>query len=386
MKIKVAFDVSGLAWQYRTGVQNLYWAFVDAWATHQASGTAFDAIFYDRSGQFNLELANKVGTAYAPGIPCWLPSQFHRSFHLFKRVTGIGKPELRGCINHVWNWNIYNPSFCSGSITIPDILPLEYPDWFDSSIKKSTESSLMFASGNADFVFAISNDVKQRVVKHTGISSDKIRVVYPGIDNAYFSPEDPIITQTVLKKHGLEPGQFFLSSGFIDPRKNLKRQLEGFKLAQTRGIGNIKYALTGIRTALSDDVLQLIESSELREKVIFLGYVPKDELIGLTSQSTALMYCSIAEGFGLPIIEAMALGAPVITSNNTSMRELAFSRTRLVDPCDVDDIAEAMLETCGTTKEEKSTQLAANRQYASKFTIENWLKGHLDAYVERSTL
>ena len=240
----------------------------------------------------------------------------------------------------------------------------------------------MYATKNAKYVFAISNDVKQRIEKYTGIPPDIIRVVYPGIDNAYFSSVDQVFAQNVLRKYGLDKSGYLLSSGFLDPRKNLKRQLEGFKLAQSRGIGSMKYALTGLRTSLSNDVLELVESTELRSKVVFLGYVPKDELIALTSQSAALMYCSIAEGFGLPIVEAMALGAPVITSNNTSMRELAISRAQLVDPYDVNDIAEAIAKTLDTSNDQKCVQLEANKRYASNFTIENWLKGHIDAYKD----
>ncbi len=380
MRTKVAFDISGLAWQYRTGVQNLYWAFVDAWSCFDQSDCPIDVMFYDRSGIFNNDLADKVGRAYISGIPSFLPDRLYRPLYLLKRLTGMGNPDLRGFINHVWNWRIYHPGNCLGSITIPDILPLEFPDWFESGFRRVTETSLKFASDEAKFVFAISNDVKQRVVRYTGISSERIRVVYPGVDISYFSPVDPIVAKEVLQKYDLEPGCFLLSSGFLDPRKNLKLQLEGFRLAMSHCPGNIKYALTGLRTALSDDILELIESPELRSKVVFLGYVPKYELIALTSQTAALMYCSIAEGFGLPIVEAMAIGVPVITSNNTSMRELALSRARLVDPYDVDDIALAIEELIDTPVDQKCAQVVSNREFASSFTIDNWFKGHIDAF------
>ena len=382
MTIKVAFDVSGLAWQYRTGVQNLYWAFADAWAESKESDRTFDAVFYDRSGKFNKLLANKIGDAYSSGIPGWMPARLHRPIHIIERITGIGTPNLNNCINHVWNWSIHHPHNCQGSITIPDILPLEFPEWFDPKFRQVTETSLRFASEKAQFVFAISNDVKQRIIKYTGISSEKIRVVYPGVDQAYFSTVDQKMAQKVVVKHDLEPGRFLISSGFLDPRKNLKRQLEGFKIALSHGANKFKYALTGLRTSLSDDVLELIECDELRSKVVFLGYVPKDELIALMSQSAAVMYCSIAEGFGLPIIEAMAIGVPVITSNNTSMRELALSRARLVDPYDVEDIARSIEELIITPIDKRFTQMMVNKEYARQFTVDNWLKGHINAYKD----
>ena len=93
------------------------------------------------------------------------------------------------------------------------------------------------------------------------------------------------------------------------------------------------------------------------------------------------MYCSLAEGFGLPIVEAMAVGAPVITSANTSMQELASSRTCLVDPCDIEEMVLAILETVNLSTIQRLTQVNANRLFASSFTVENWLGGHLDAYA-----
>lgn len=380
MSTKIAFDVSGLAWQYRTGVQNLYWAFVDAWAGIEDLDDSIDAVFYDRSGQFNKEIAEKVSRDYMSSIPPWLPSSLHRPLHLLQRITNTGNPNLTGRINHVWNWSIYDDPNSPGSITIPDLLPLEFPDWFDPRFSRITEDSINFASKKATFVFAISNDVKQRIAQHTGISSSNISVVYPGINNSYFSQIDQANARKVLKKHGLEAGAFLLSSGFLDPRKNLKRQLEGFKLALSRGVDKLKYALTGLPTALSADILDLLESTELRSKVVFLGYVPQNELISLTSQSAGLMYCSIAEGFGLPIVEAMALGVPVITSNNTSMRELAESRARLVNPYDIEDIANSIEELINTPDDKKRLQLEANKKFASQFTINNWLKGHIDTF------
>lgn len=381
MNTRVAIDVSGLAWRYRTGVQNLYWAYIDAWARQPALRDEFDLVFYDRSGSFNRRIAETIGTAYAASAPNWWPQRLRRPLQALVRATGAFDPDIAGTVNQVWNWNIFNPAGCTGSITIPDVLPLEYPEWFDARFRGLTERSLRFATEQARFVFAISHDVKRRIGEKTGLPADRIRVVYPGIDTAYFSPQPAAAAASVLRKHGLEPGRYLLSSGFLDPRKNLARQLQAFDLAVSRGANGLKYALTGVRTALSEDVIRIIESPAMRSSVVFLGYVPQEELIALISQSTALMYCSLAEGFGLPIVEAMAAGAPVITSATTSMRELAESRSRLVDPTDVDDIARAIEETVGQDSAQRQARIEANRAYAASFTIENWLGGHLDAYA-----
>jgi len=379
-RIQLAFDVSGLAWRYRTGVQNLYWAFLAAWSNQEKFHENFDISFYDRSGIYNSQIVDMVGAAYNPCARAWWPDKLRRPLQLLLRKSDFLAPKLGNRINHVWNWDIFNPEGCRGSITIPDLLPLEYPQWFDKKFIYLTERSLRFAADEAEFIFVISEDVKQRVEKISGIPAERIRVVYPGIDQDYFIPINKDFANSVLRKHGLESGCYLLSSGFLDPRKNLARQLAAFNLVLSRGEKGIKYALTGLRTSLSEDLIRLIDSPVMRENVIFLGYVPKDELIALTSHSSAMMYCSLAEGFGLPIIEAMALGTPVITSACTSMQELAASKAAMVDPFDIEEMADAIQDVMGWSDGKKAVQGDINKTFASQFTIQNWLGGHLDIF------
>jgi len=385
MTTRIAFDLSGLAWRYRTGVQNLYWAFVDAWARQSELRDAPDVLFYDRSGIFNRHVAAAAPGSYAPSAPAWWPDRLRRPLQAAIRLTGALNPNLQGRINHVWNWNIFHPTGCRGSITIPDVLPLEFPQWFDAKFRRLTHQSLRFAAERAEFVFAISNHVKQRILETTTVAPERVRVVYPGIDSHYFVGIDSGLVEPTLRRHGLTRGRYLLSSGFLDPRKNLARQLQAFLIHVQRNRSDLRYALTGLKTALSGELLQLIESPELRDRVVFLGYVPQDELKTLMSQSAALMYCSIAEGFGLPIIEAMAVGAPVITSATSSMQEVASSRARLVNPLEPEDIAAAIDETLACSIEDRDERIKLNQAYAREFTIDNWLAGHLHAFASGAT-
>jgi glycosyltransferase involved in cell wall biosynthesis len=380
MKTKVAIDVSGLAWRYRTGVQNLYWAYANAWAENPAFHNDFEVLFYDRSGIYNQKLNSIVGSAYQSLAPTWWPDQLRRPLQVLIKSGAWRTPQLSGAINHVWNWNIYDTGKDRCSITVPDILPLEYPQWFDERFLRLTENSLNFAKTRAHYVFVISEYVKQRLMDTTGMSADRIRVVYPGIDPLYFEQLDELTAQSVLRAHGLQEGRFLISSGFLDPRKNLARQIQAFVLATRHENTDVKYALTGLKTSLSQDVLTLINTPEIRSKVVLLGYVSQSDLKALIGKSAALMYCSIAEGFGLPIIEAMASGASVITSATTSMQELAHGRAITVDPLNLEEMANAVTSVLGSRGDEYISRVSENRQYAATFTITNWLKGHLDAY------
>jgi glycosyltransferase involved in cell wall biosynthesis len=380
MKTKVAIDVSGLAWRYRTGVQNLYWAYANAWAENPAFHNDFEVLFYDRSGIYNHKLKSIVGSAYQSLAPTWWPDQLRRPLQVLIKSGAWRPPQLSGAINHVWNWNIYDTGKDRCSITVPDILPLEYPQWFDERFLRLTKESLNFAKTRAHYVFAISEYVKQRLMDTTGMSADRIRVVYPGIDPQYFEQPDELSAQGVLRRHGLQEGRFLISSGFLDPRKNLARQIQAFALATRHENSDVKYALTGLKTSLSQDVLTLIDTPEIRTKVVLLGYVLQPDLRALMGKSAALMYCSIAEGFGLPIIEAMATGAPVITSSTTSMQELANGRAITVDPLNVEEMANAITSVLGSRRDEYISRAIDNRKYAATFTIGNWLEGHLKVY------
>ncbi len=375
----VAIDVSGLAWSYRTGVQNLYWAFVHAYS-EMLECDDVDIKFYDRSGLFNNEIFRLVEGHYHSGAPRWWPKQLRRPLQLLNRMGVVPSPALGDTINHVWNWDIYNPYGARGSITIPDVLPLEYPQWFGSRIRSVTDKSLAFARDEAEFVFCISGYVKDRVSAVTGIKPERIKVVYPGIESYFFDSVSSEEEAKILQKYSLTKKGFLLSTGYLDPRKNLLRQIEAFGLHSQSTGSSLKYALSGLKTSLSNEVLDLIEKPHLKDKVMFLGYLSPNDLKVLMGASTSLMYCSIAEGFGLPIIEAMASGAPVITSHTTSMLELADGKAVLVNPEDVDDIAQAINKVVTADKNLLDSRCKENLQYARKFTIESWLLGHLKAY------
>jgi glycosyltransferase involved in cell wall biosynthesis len=377
MKTKIAFDVSGLAWRYRSGVQNLYWAFIDAFAKQPKYLDSCDITFYDRSGIFNKQIASVIPENYLSCAPCGWPRSLRRPMQLMGKLGLARKPNLSRCINQVWNWDIYHPSNALGSITIPDILPFEYPQWFSSRFKKQTEKAIKFAASEAQFINCISNDVRNRLASYAGIDLSRIKVIYPGIDQTYFSPITSEVQTQILSKYHLAKGNYLLSSGFLDPRKNLKRQIEAFGLYAQKNKSSLKYVMTGLKTNLSQDILKLIDAPVLSDKVIFLGYVSAEDLRILTSAASCVMYCSIAEGFGLPIIEAMALGVPVVTSNTSSMKELAAGRTFLADPESVDSIAQAITETMEMPAENMNEQIVANEVFARSFTIDRWLESHI---------
>lgn len=193
---------------------------------------------------------------------------------------------------------------------------------------------------HSDAVIAISEATKNDLIQLFGIDSDKITVIYPGMDHALFSranAEDATRQSQVLRRYGIE-GQYLLYVGDSEWRKNLHRVLMALATLDS----DIRLVLVGKR-ASGDVVLQgWIRELGLEGRVVTPGFVPDEDLPPLYGAAEAFIFPSLYEGFGLPVIEAMACGCPVITSNVSSMPEIAGDAALLVDPTDVAQIAEAI--------------------------------------------
>jgi alpha-1,3-rhamnosyl/mannosyltransferase len=196
-------------------------------------------------------------------------------------------------------------------------------------------------------------------------------VVYPGIHQDYFNHLD--LNEAILDDYKLFKYEYFISIGYLDPRKNLVNQIKAFILFKKKSNNKIKYALTGFSGQYSGEILELLKDPNIKDHVIFLGFVDIQNLKILLHFSAALLYASQSEGFGLPIIEAYAMKTNVVTSNTTSMVELALNRAIMVDPNDIESIMEGINRAYFNRDE---FQIESNFNYSTNFTELNWFKGH----------
>ncbi len=210
----------------------------------------------------------------------------------------------------------------------------------------------------ASKVIAVSNSTKKDLIKQTGINSDKIKVIYEAVNISIFKQIQKDILKNTLDKYNLEFGNYFLFVGTIQPRKNLIRLISAFKefLVQKKSlISNhksvFKLVLVGQNGWKSDQIYKLPSQLGIEKNVCFLpakeakdGRVSDQNLAILYNGARALTYPSLFEGFGLPILEAMACGCPVITSDVSSMPEVAGEGAVLIDPLSVTEITDAMIE------------------------------------------
>ncbi len=209
---------------------------------------------------------------------------------------------------------------------------------------------------SATKIIAVSEATKEDLVKKIGIDSKKIKVVYEGYDKKLFRPIRGDLLVNSLKRYDLQSGNYFLFVGTVQPRKNLERLIKAFSSFVIRHSSNLKkiriaknelqLVIAGSKGWLSDEIYKLPKKLGIDEKVKFLGYVSDQDLPALYSGAVALTFPSLFEGFGLPILEAQASGCPVLTSNISSMPEVAGPAAAggsvLVDPYSVDGIVKGM--------------------------------------------
>jgi len=192
---------------------------------------------------------------------------------------------------------------------------------------------------NADHILSISEFTKNELIEIMGISPDKITVTPLAQPESFYRPSISQIKK--FKKSHQLPENYFLYLGNIEPRKNLISLIQAFKNFSNTN-HNVKLILAGSQTWLSEPVIQEIKNHNLEKSVLLPGYVNENDLPLWYASALAFVYPSKYEGFGLPVIEAMATGTPVITSNVSSLPEVAGNAAILIPPDDIDGWANSM--------------------------------------------
>ncbi|MDR2085464.1 MAG: glycosyltransferase family 4 protein [Bacteroidales bacterium] len=194
----------------------------------------------------------------------------------------------------------------------------------------------------SDRVIAVSEYTKQDIIKTYGISKDKIDVVHNAASSDYFPLSEE--KQIEVRKELTQGERYFLYVGAFYKRKNLVNLLRAFDRYKNMIPGNEKLVIVGNRKTSYEELEQVYNSMNFKDDVIFTGYLPQEKLNNVVASSIAQVYVSIFEGFGIPIVEAFNAETAVITSNTTSMPEVAGDAALIVDPFNVDEIADAMIK------------------------------------------
>lgn len=228
-------------------------------------------------------------------------------------------------------------------VTVHDLGYLVYPQAHTPFQRWYLDVSTRWNARAATTVIADSKATRRDLIKRYGIDRHKIVVIYPGRDQSLQPVTDPTRLEAVRETYGLPP-RYFSYVGTLQPRKNLVRLVEAYRLLFDQYPAPVipDLVLAGKRGWLYDAIFARVQALGLTDHVHLPGYVAQEDLAPLLSGAHAFLMPSLYEGFGLPILEAMACGTPVICSDTSSLPEVAGDAALLVDPEDTWSIADGM--------------------------------------------
>ncbi len=300
----------------------------------------------DADVQFVLLVAGR-GAPHAPGESQQLDATVGDNFHirdlpLSERMWTIIWHRLRlplpvdlftGPVDVFHSPDYVLPHVRRGKavVTIHDLSFLRYPEGAEPKLRRYLAKAVPRAVRRAELVLADSENTRNDIIELLGTSPEKVEVLYPGVDGSFRPVQDEGLLSRARAVYGLD-FPFILTVGTLEPRKNHVLLLDAY--AVLREISDVphKLAIAGGRGWLYEGVFRRVEELSLERDVIFLGFVPDEDLPAVYSLADIFVFPSLYEGFGLPTLEAMACGTPVVASRSSSLPEVVGDAGLMVPP------------------------------------------------------
>jgi glycosyltransferase involved in cell wall biosynthesis len=267
-------------------------------------------------------------------------------------------------------------------LTVHDLTFMRLPECAEMGLRAYLNKVVPLSIERADLVLADSQSTKNDLIELLDVSPDKIEVVYAGVEERFRPMEGEMALQRVKKRYGLD-FPFILSLGTLEPRKNFTGLIEAYALLRGKGQGRgrrgLKLVIAGSRGWLYDEIFARVEELDLEDEVIFPGFVADKDLPALYNLAELFVFPSLYEGFGLPPLEAMACGTPVITSDRPSLPEVVGEAGLMVEATDGEALAGAM-EWVLTDENLREEIREKGLEQAEKFTWEAAAEKLLDVY------
>ncbi len=231
---------------------------------------------------------------------------------------------------------------CRSVVTIHDCLHLMFPQYLSSRLAPMyARVSITLAARRATRVLTVSESSKRDILRFVDVPADKIDVIYNSYDERFgVEPREEDVVR-VRERYQLQD-EFVLYAGRVKPHKNLERLIEAFDIVRRSGLDHLKLILIGDEISRYTALRRAVHAHQLHKYVRFLGYQPEETLAIMYRLASVFAFPSLYEGFGLPPLEAMASGTPVVTSNASSLPEVVGDAALLVEPRDPHSIADGI--------------------------------------------
>ncbi|MGB9741611.1 MAG: glycosyltransferase family 4 protein [bacterium] len=321
-----------------------------------------DGCQYLQIGRFYRE-DGKLAQLYSP---FWLNIAVTRVLRL-KKVALFHGP----------NFVIPIKASCPCVTTIHDLAFLKVPDAYTRIYRNYIRFQVQSAVKRAVAIIVVSEAAKRDLISLMNVPADKIYVIYHGIDDKFQPIKEQRFLESISKQFQL-PLRFLLSVGVIERRKNITTLLQAAKPLIKQGLTD-GVVLAGKDGLGADEVRQFAADLEICDQVYFLGYVSDEQLVGLYNLAQCLVFPSWYEGFGMPILEAMACGCPVVASDSSSIPEAAGAAALLFPPGDANAL-ESKLRQLLTSELLRNELVSEGHKWARHFTWQKSAAEHLEVY------
>lgn len=319
------------------------------------------------------ELYNSTNELLIPNFPI-IPDAIRSSIYLsLKKDFDI--------VHETGNIGLLFPSKFKKIITIHSLYTYLYPDTV-TFFRRSKMQMAKHSYNNIDCIITVSQSLKNEIMAFLKIPEEKVKVIHHGIDNELFKKIDKqnIVIEKIKENYGLD-SRFIFNVSTLQPTKNLPTLIKAYYKLKTRYNSKHKLVIAGGEGWKYSEIYNLVKNLNLEKDVIFTGYIQNKDLIYLYNAADIFVFPSLYEGFGIPILEAMACGCPIITSNAHSLPEVVGDAGIMIDPYNVEILANKMhelLENSGLREE----MIKKGFKRINNFNWKNVAKQTLDVYEE----
>ncbi len=266
--------------------------------------------------------------------PKWLARVWHRLQVPLPVTTFTGQIDLFHATDFV-----LPPTSAHTLLTVHDLSYVRVPDAASPRLKQYLDRVVPRSVKKADHILADSQATKDDLIAIYDTPADKITVLLSGVDSRFQVMDAQYVT--LQNRYNLPPGPFLLSVGTIQPRKNYTRLIYALHRLRQQGF-DLDLVIAGGKGWLDGPMYQAIDATNQRSRIHLIGFVDDDDLLALYNLAYGFVFPSLYEGFGLPVLESMACGTPVLTSSVSSLPEVAGDAAIIVDPYDLDELTNGL--------------------------------------------
>ncbi len=279
-----------------------------------------------------------------------------------------------------WQVGFLMPVSCAKVLTVHELTPIIFPEIQTRFWVILHRYFLPRILKKVDMVITVSESTKRDLIKYMSVPETKIKTIYQGVDTEMYKVLPTSHIESIRRKYQLD-FPYILYVGNIEPKKNIPTLLKAFSAISQGSKNDYRLVIVGKKLWKYQPTLDTVRVLNLQDRVIFLGYVPENDLPGIYNAASLFVFPSLYEGFGRPLLEAMMCGVPVIASNTSSIPEVVGDAGITVDPYDISALAMAINQVL-TDDELRTTLIKKGLERAKLFSWQKCAEETLAVYEE----